>query len=70
MKMPTEKGKMSLSTLPLSIDIYTADLVYACFSPLYEQSDPAGRYTDASAPADLFGLADSLPDPPSAKKGR
>jgi hypothetical protein len=45
-------------------------MVYACFSPMNDQSDPAGRYTDASAPADPFGVADSSSDPPSAKKGR
>jgi hypothetical protein len=35
-----------------------------------DQSDAAGRYTDASVPADPFGVADSSADPPSAKKGR
>jgi hypothetical protein len=51
-------------------EVLTADLGYAYFSPLYEQSDQAVRYTDVSAPADPLGLVDSLPDPPSAKKGR
>jgi hypothetical protein len=45
-------------------------MIYACFSPMNDQSDAAGRYTDASAPADTFGVADSSPDPTSAKKGR
>jgi len=61
---------MILSALPLFTEVHTADLIYACFSPLQEQSDPAGRYTDASAPADPFGVADSSSESPSAKKGR
>jgi len=70
LKRPNEKGKIIVSALPLFTEVHTADLVYACFSPLQDQSDPAGRYTDASAPADPFGVADSLSDPASAKKGR
>jgi hypothetical protein len=70
LKRPNKKIKMILSALPLFTEVHTADMVYACFSPMNDQSDPAGRYTDASAPADAFGVADSLPDPPSAKKGR
>jgi hypothetical protein len=70
LKRPNEKRKMILSALPLFTEVPTADLVYACFSPLQDQSDPAARYTDASAPADPFGAADSLSDPLSAKKGR
>lgn len=70
LKRPNEKRKIILSALPLFTEVHAADLVYACFSPLQDQSDPAGRYTDASAPADTFGGADSLSDPPSAKKGR
>jgi hypothetical protein len=61
---------MILSALPLFTEVHTADLVYTCFSPMQDQSDPAGRYTDASAAADPFGVNDSLSDPTSAKKGR
>jgi len=61
---------MILSALPLFTEVHAADLVYACFSPLQDQSDSAGRFTDASAPADPFGVADSLSDSSSAKKGR
>jgi hypothetical protein len=70
LKRPNAKSKIILSALLLFTKVHTADLVYTCFSPLQDQSDPAGRYTDASAPADTFGVADSLSDPPSAKKGR
>lgn len=70
LKRPNEKRKMVLLALPLFTEVHTADMVYACFSPQNDQSDAAGRHTDGSAPADSFGVADSLPDPPSAKKGR